>query len=125
MEVYLGMDEKRINDDNYRDSCDVGDKLKSIPGWFKMKNYSTNETSVFEGNNSSGFNALPGGSVDKKYYAYLGESVTYWTSTKNGNYQAWSRSFWGFSKGIFRNPRDIAQGAVSVRCVKDTPPTKK
>ena len=88
----------------------VGDKLKSSSGWFEGKN----------GNNSSGFNAVPGGVFDS-VFAYTGEETHYWSATEYMNpnenlEEAWSRRLSYESSGIER--KNSLQGlGFFVRCV--------
>lgn len=94
----------------------AGIALKSTKGWKDEGN----------GNNSSGFNALPGGNRSSYGdYRVLGYFSFWWSATPTGEEgKAW---FWDISYGgpdmsikskVWRFDTDILSG-LSVRCVKD------
>lgn len=70
-------------------------------------------------NNSSGFNALPGGYRDGPFYNYINEG-NWWTSTIGGDYNqyAWHRNMKYYLRYLYRNLQYPEVG-MSVRCVKD------
>lgn len=74
-----------------------------------------------DADNSSGFNALPGGyrSGSLGTFIYLSELAYYWTSTvsltSDRNY-SWSLSY---NKSNLENSNDALKWGFSVRCVKD------
>jgi len=72
LELYLGMNEHEVNDDGYRGTTE-GFQLKSMTGW----------TSNGNGNNSSGFSALPGGNyqIEIDTFESLGDDGYWWTIT--------------------------------------------
>jgi uncharacterized protein (TIGR02145 family) len=73
LEGFLGMNEYDLNKmTGYRDSGDVGNKLKSNEDW--------------DGNNSSGFNALPGG-YSSGNFQYMGSQAGFWTTTNYVNHK--------------------------------------
>ena len=119
-EVSLGMTEADANASGWRGS--QGMLMKSsdadVPSW--------------DGSNSSGFSALPGGST-----SYAGTSMpedpalvhpmytqgAYWTSTFNGGDNAMYRGFYSDTNGVYRS--GTANGysydsGMSVRCVQDS-----
>ncbi|MFC2118078.1 FISUMP domain-containing protein [Bacteroidota bacterium] len=117
LELYLGMDELELDSLGYRNSGLVGKKLKSISGWRNDIN----------GNNSSGFNALPGGSLgntsfNDSYmdYSGIGVSSSFWSSS-----DAWCRGLTSYqitnplnNDGVFRgHPR--RNSGLSVRCIQN------
>jgi len=122
LEKYLGMNSSesdeggKENSNNFRNSGEVGKKLKSISGWAEDGN----------GNNSSGFNALPGGS--RLYYGEgfgRGEKdAIFWSSTKNESpdtwkpFAAWFRMLVSEHDGVWRSNTN-PNGGYSIRCVKD------
>jgi uncharacterized protein (TIGR02145 family) len=78
LEMYLGMSQSDANtgDWSYR-GIDEGKKLKSNYGWSDNGN----------GNNSSGFSALPGGLYNYNYgsnsiFENMGKLATFWTATE-------------------------------------------
>lgn len=85
-----------------------GHKMKSMSNW--------------NGSNSSGFSALPGGYRDTgKYYDYLSISAFFWTATEYNNFRAHYREF---RSGYFQVWRHNSQyrlktDGLSIRCLKD------
>lgn len=68
LEYKLGARYQDLDKTEYNPKCDVGSKLKS---------------EAWDGNNSSGFNALPGGQMQfKREYKYIGENACFWTSSQ-------------------------------------------
>lgn len=108
LEVYLGMDEDEADDEGYRVSGDVGRKLKSTSGW------------IFSGNgdNSSGFNALPAGTGHvKDGFSGMGGQSYFWSWTKTGSY-FWTRGLSSEYQGVERF--DVSSRVLfSIRCVKN------
>jgi len=109
LEERLGMDAEDL-DESTRTSGDVGRKLKASTGW-------ANDTN---GDNSSGFNATPGGNLGQNGTFYdIGEAITFWTSTEanaDGYLYALNR-FLGHLSSVGRYPIGIREGC-GVRCVK-------
>lgn len=95
---YLGGDEK------------AGESLKSKTGWKSNEN----------GNNATGFNALPGGCrLDFGKFTKFGEEAYYWTNTEysganHGKNQVVNGEVHWVTQGIFHKG-----GGLSIRCVKD------
>lgn len=94
----------------------AGEALKSVSGWIEGGN----------GNNSSGFEAIPAGIRRNNAYEILGAMGFWWTSTRSGDEgQAWG---WNLSYGgpggkplkrrAFRFAGSVSH-AKSVRCVRD------
>lgn len=82
-------------------------KLKSTSGWEEGLN----------GNNKSGFNALPAGHiVDDEFYGY-GWYAGWWSSTRNNSNSAFGRQFIR-ADGFWREPFSTYTG-LSIRCVKN------
>lgn len=108
LEGFLGMSQEEFGDTGERGTVE-GAKLKATSGWADNGN----------GNNESGFTALPGGI--RNYgggFEVGGEWAEYWSSTAEDDYHNWNRYLtydisevgrWGFA---------FAYG-LSVRCVKD------
>jgi uncharacterized protein (TIGR02145 family) len=87
----------------------AGRKLKSITGWQNDGN----------GDNSSGFSALPGSSCDYDgSFSGIGASATWWSSTDDNINNAWFRTLHYFDSKVFRNDASKYNG-FSVRCLKD------
>jgi uncharacterized protein (TIGR02145 family) len=119
LEEYFGMNAIEANDTGVRNSGDIARKLKSTSGWENDGN----------GNNSSGFSALPGGSRSSEgggdlagsdWSAYNGQLdyTMFWSSTENDSLQAWTRGLGGVGNVWNRYPIEHGYG-FSVRCVKD------
>jgi uncharacterized protein (TIGR02145 family) len=110
LERHLGMTESDADAEGFRYSGGVGFKLKSTTGWFNNHN----------GDNSSGFNALPGGYgsfLNDSYYGKL-ESASFWSSTSYHQTYAWFRQLSCGTDGVARNETKGGFG-FSVRCVKN------
>ncbi len=86
-----------------------GPKLKSTTGW--IENYS--------GDNSSGFNALPGGyRTHDGYFSNKGKNAIFWTTTEFNSELVWFRNVIGSIPDVYR-PNYAKDFGLSVRCVKD------
>ena len=86
----------------------AGLKMKSTTGW----------TGGGNGDNSSGFNGLPGGCFLNGYFRYIGEYGDWWSSTKNTIENAWSRNLGYDLLRVSRYYHNKYHG-FSVRCIKD------
>ncbi len=109
LEKYLGMLSSQVDEVGWRDGGSVGRKLKSSGGWRDGGN----------GDNSSGFGALPGGL--KSYsgkFADLEKYGNYWSSTTDQAFDAWYRWLGYEEDGVNRNTSSRRRG-FSVRCVRD------
>lgn len=115
LERALGLIEEEINKLNWRNSGDVGNKLKpkGPEGWLTYDGV--------WGNNNSGFLALSGGcrlwngkwsNPGLKYSGY------FWTGTSFSNTEAWFRHLDYKSTGVFRFYVNMKYG-MSIRCVKN------
>ena len=96
-----------------------GWKLKSVEGWNKWKD----EYGKFQngnGDNSSGFNVLPGGYRSDGGSFGIRYSAFFWSARKNNGLE-WFRNL-GFSYGnVYRdyNINDDKELGLSVRCLRD------
>ena len=113
LENYFGMENPEAYQQGWRDSGEVGNKLKSTTGW----------TADGNGNNSSRLYVLPAGFSydDANFYNILFNSY-FWTSTEyNGNPDdaAWARTF-HFSRIGSNRGAPIQKQGFSVRCVLET-----
>lgn len=86
---------------------DVGTKMKSIDGWNSNGN----------GNNESGFNALPGGNRIGGF-GQVGEFALFWSSTERYSDFSWFRAL-GYNEGNIYRGSELQNGGFSVRCIKD------
>ncbi len=114
LEVDLGMSQSAADESGKWRGTTEGEKLKSTAGWLNDGN----------GNNSSGFNGLPGGygwSYDHKHYG-LGTQAFWWTSDAitagNGATSAKYRFLNDEKKQIKRSSMHYMSN-LSVRCIRD------
>lgn len=103
LEMELGMSLIDANSTGWRNSGNVGEKLK---------------TSSWGGNNSSGFTALPGGNrTEDGTFSALSGGTNFWTSSPSGG-NVWGRPLGSAQSGVGRELADKAAG-YSVRCIKN------
>ena len=91
----------------------AGKKMKSKTGWQKNGKKSGN------GNNSSGFNGLPGGYCgDYGYFNYITGNGYWWSSSEDDTGFAWGRLLYYSNTSVDRyfNSEDYG---LSVRCLRD------
>ena len=87
----------------------AGAKMKTITSWKKNGN----------GNNSSGFEGLPGGfRFNDEFFSFIGACGYWWSSSENDNNGAWCRYLDDNNGDVGRNDNDQENG-MSVRCIKD------
>ena len=104
----LGMSQSEEDDTGWR-GTDEGEKMKSTTGWDDNGN----------GTNSSGFNALPGGTRFSSGSFYdLGSSGYWWSSSEGSGMNVWSRRLLYSSGQVGRYYYGKTLG-FSVRCLKD------
>jgi uncharacterized protein (TIGR02145 family) len=108
LEMALGMTSAQVNGTGWR-GTDQGAQLKA----------SSNDSPPWNGTNSSGFSALPGGGRDygSGFFYYLGYSGYWWSSSPSGS-NAWYRYLYSGSSNVARSNDDVRDG-FSVRCVRD------
>jgi uncharacterized protein (TIGR02145 family) len=115
-----------------RGLCPVGFHVPSDNEWTVLENAlggssvagtalksSAADSPPWDGSNSSGFSALPGGF--RYYYSggfgSLGYYGYWWSSSSSGS-GAWLRYLYSGSSDVYRNYYDVRNG-FSVRCVRD------
>lgn len=109
LEIFCGMSPLEVDAEDIRSSGKVGLKLKSTSGW--NRNYL--DDSSGNGDNSSGFTVVPGGSRDNtRVFLYQGDIAYFWSS------DAWARSISSSDVGVFRTSAYYGNG-YSVRCIQD------
>jgi len=109
LEKHLGMSETDADILGLRLIGAVGRKLKSTSGWLNNGN----------GDNSSGFNALPGGDrISGGGFYFLGIYADFWSSTENGPSDAWYRALSYVGDGVSRFSLYRSSG-LSVRYLKN------
>lgn len=108
LEDYLRMDPSETDETDERTSGDVGKKIKSKSDWFEDGN----------GNNSSGFDARPGGSRNANgEFGSIGMRASFRTATAGGSTFNFSRGLINDSNGISRGTGNYGLG-LSARCIK-------
>ena len=110
MESFLGMADSTVIKTSWRGTDDEGDKLKEVG----TEHWRSNP----DGNNESGFTALPGGRYKEGVFEELGDLASYCISSSQSSAGAWYRGLIGTSGKIGRNHPYRDQGR-SVRCIKD------
>ena len=109
LEIYLGMDPEDADATKWRPTGAVGTKLKAASGWEQAGN----------GNNESGFTALPGGSRgDGGAFDTGGIHCNFWTGTLSPADLPWNRFLSYDNAGVSRFGWQKSLG-FSVRYVKD------
>jgi uncharacterized protein (TIGR02145 family) len=107
LEIYLGMNIIQSDEMNNR-GYNQGSLLKSKNGWKNEGN----------GLNSIGFEALPGGCRDEKYFNLIDYSGYWWSSSKFDLFYAWRRCIRVNYTSIDRHIGHTNSG-YSVRCIRD------
>lgn len=111
LEQQLGMSSSDSDAVGWRESGNVGIKLKSNNGWIGAD----------IGTNESGFSALPGGfrlGIRDNDFVDLGSLCYFWSSTVPADNYAWSRAIRTDFVGVRRSQGGFNKGK-SVRCIKD------
>jgi uncharacterized protein (TIGR02145 family) len=107
MEKSLGMNSKQVGIRKWRDSGEVGSKLKAVIGWYRNS-----------GNNVTGFTALPGGCKGYNGFESIGYCGYFWVGTPTNSDNAFRRALIFDGVGIERN-EDRRYFGCSVRCVEN------
>ncbi len=123
LEASLGMSSTDLNKTGYR-GTDEGNRIKATWGWgfnIWMDKYGN-------GNNETGFTALPGGERWNQWYDLPSEFLAsttwgcWWSATKITNdpelTHAWYRELSNVRDNIYRS-QEGAHSAMSVRCIKN------
>ncbi len=112
LEIFLGMEPKKVDSEGERDSGDVGKKLKSKSGWAHYNRHG-------KGTDEADFSALPGG------FRWLvgtfsgkGQYTYFWTATQKGGGMYYYRYLSADSDGVNRY-FERGANAMSIRCIKD------
>ena len=114
LEIYLGMSVSDANSTGYR-GTNEGSKLAGRADLW--------HSGVLENDpefDSSGFNALPGGSRSRQYGAFSGMiyNAPFWSSTEYNYNNAWFRILNYTYTEVYRY-NFYKQGGYSIRCVRD------
>ena len=117
---------------NARGLCPVGFHVPTDNEWTVLENAlggssvagtalksSASDSPPWDGSNSSGFSALPGGFRDfsSSYFSYLGSGGYWWSSSPNV-WNAWNRNLYSGYSYVARDYDSVRYGG-SVRCVRD------
>ena len=108
LEMELGMSESEANSTGHR-GTDQGTQMKS----------SASDTPSWNGSNTSGFSALPGGL--RNYVGSInfeGSNGFWWSASPNGTSSAWFRRLYSATDDVNRDSHPLRDG-FSVRCVRD------
>jgi uncharacterized protein (TIGR02145 family) len=115
-----------------RGLCPTGFHVPTDGEWTELENYlggeevagakmksSPSDTPPWDGMNSSGFSALPGGfrNYGSGYFYGLGSFGLWWSSSPSGS-NAWYRTLDSGYSNVFRSGSSVRDG-FSVRCVRD------
>ena len=108
LETYLGINKDEIDKTGWRSNT-IGDTLKSTTGWQIDGN----------GNNGTGFNALPGGfcTWNSNFYSVKAHG-DWWTATQYDEKEAWYREL-TYIKAVVSRSYLFKTNGFSVRCVQD------
>jgi uncharacterized protein (TIGR02145 family) len=108
LETFLGMSQSDADDTELRMSGSIGNALKFTSGWTVNGN----------GDNSSGFAALPGGQhYGAGSFKGLGGFTNFWSSSEEGS-NAWIRVLYDYTDGVLRYSVN-REGGFSVRCLRN------
>jgi len=115
LELFLGMNLEDMDNGFWRDSGEVGKKIKSDTGWVM-------DDENWGGDNSSKFSALPAGIkiYSGGFFGLLGKGnyCYFWSATEAGESSAWFRCVYQDTGPIGRGNDGKAYG-FSVRCLKN------
>ena len=116
--------------DDARGLCPTGWHVPTDAEWTTLTDFlggsgiamksSPSDSPSWDGSNSSGFSALPGG-YRYDYYGYFGNegiSGFWWSSSPAGSNGAWYRNLYSGSDNVTRYASSLRTGS-SVRCVRD------
>jgi uncharacterized protein (TIGR02145 family) len=114
-----------------RGLCPTGYHVPSDEEWTVLENHvggsnvagtalksSPSDTPAWNGDNSSGFSALPGGYRDFDYGDFGSQGAGYWWSSSPDGAYAYYRTLYSGGSTVFRYFSDPRYG-FSVRCVRD------
>jgi uncharacterized protein (TIGR02145 family) len=95
----------------------AGHKLKSVEGWAEWED-EDREFQNGNGDNSSGFNGLPGGYRYSEGFCVIRVVAFFWSATEYDYNYAWYRSLYNKDGTVSRSDNTKSYGA-SVRCLRD------
>ena len=106
----------------------AGHKMKAVNDWECSSSRLNGEQNIVEihngnGDNSSGFNALPGGFRFYYGFDYIGNSALFWSATESDHNYVFTHAMEDYSGPVISDENDKSLGA-SVRCIKDSSDSK-
>jgi|WetSurSiteA1Bulk_404760.scaffolds.fasta_scaffold02741_3 uncharacterized protein (TIGR02145 family) len=122
LEIYLGMSSNEVTNQGYR-GTDQGNRIKATWGW----KFDTSKDKFGNGNNDTGFTALPGGERWNEFGEGPGDFFgsllwgSWWSATKityEDITNSWYRELVYHRDNINRSQTDI-ENALYVRCLKN------
>jgi len=109
LEIYLGVSESEVVGIGYHNTGSIGKALRSTSGWNENGN----------GDNSSGFTAIPGGyRSNGGGFRGLGSYAFFWSASEIGSSNAWGRGLGCHGDGVFPYG-DTRSIGFSVRCLQN------
>jgi uncharacterized protein (TIGR02145 family) len=99
----------------------AGHKMKSVEGWEDWED-EDGELQNGNGNNSSGFNGLPGGyRINEGSFFTIRFYAFFWSATEYDYFNAWNRSLYNYNGNVYRYYYHLSNKSVgaSVRCLRD------
>ena len=114
LEIYLGMSQKKADDEGYRGTNEVSKLAGRADLWESGALVKTPEFGT------SGFDFLPSG--NRSYlsgnYGNIGDGGYFWSSTEFNGSTAWCRLLY-YSSSDFNRYDEIKKAGFSVRCIMD------
>ena len=118
------------------DICPVGWHLPSNEEWSELNDFlgiketgthmksAPDDRPAWDGDNSSGFSAIPSGVGQSNYFGRLGHWAVYWSSTGEDTEYAWFAQLdnhWYLDKYtiLYQGNHFLKTNGFSVRCIKD------
>lgn len=117
LEICVGMNPPEADSSGWRISGSIDRKLKS-QSWWRLFPYNP----YYPGDNSSGFNAKPGGFLGKYNNWYFDPTTftgSFWTGSESDTSHAWCRKMEYCLEGMLRSKNYTKEYGMSVRCIKD------
>jgi uncharacterized protein (TIGR02145 family) len=126
------------NSEIARGICPEGWHIPTLAEWRQLSQFlgvdsagqqlkaSETDSIPWDGNNNSGFTAIPSGVAYQKYFGRNGDWAVYWTSTEYDSAYAWFAQLDGFwypqppkYKILYLGNYYLKENAFCIRCIKD------
>lgn len=130
--------DEMMNGEEESDICPDGWHIPSLKEWEELNNYlgekdagqkmkaTKNDPVSWDGNNSSGFTAIPAGVAYENYFGRINQWAIFWTSTGENEEYAWFAqldNFWYPEppkyKKLYLGNYYLKKNGFSVRCIKN------